>query len=285
MTRSTCTNTSNPPRWRRSSGCGSCSLDPRRALSRTPFARSSPRLVSILSLHALRRAEAADVVPLGPPDHGHRLRIPGGQSRRLVQRARPADQLVAPSSLVPDTNAHEFRPGELRSCRPEHLGRLRLLPEHTLAVSTTAYGVAERAPGPARSSRPHGRAWSSGHSAPGAGLLFSGAQLHSSIPNSSGPGPLQRGLPHGRHRRSTGRHRCSARGHPLHGHRDRDFVSVSDERPSTRRRWSKLVRPASGRRDRLVRDERANSACSCRVSRRPRRGLCRPSAKGNAEDL
>ena len=44
--------------------------------------------------HPLRPAQAADVLPCGAPYHRCRLRLPVA-SRHLVQRARPADQLVA----------------------------------------------------------------------------------------------------------------------------------------------------------------------------------------------
>ena len=65
--------------------------------------------------------------------------------------------------------------------------------------------------------------------APGSVLLFSGAQLHTSIPNTSGLAPIQRGLPDGRRlRRSGGR---GARLVDVHctGTSIRDFVSVAGE--------------------------------------------------------
>ena len=66
--------------------------------------------------------------------------------------------------------------------------------------------------------------------APGQVLLFSGAQLHTSIPNTSGGGQVQRRLPHGG-RRGPG---VDGRGAPLvdadcTGTAIRDFVSVKDE--------------------------------------------------------
>ena len=51
--------------------------------------------------------------PVGPPDHRRGLRLPLAP-RRLVQRARPADQLVAADLPGPGGQRHELRPGQLR---------------------------------------------------------------------------------------------------------------------------------------------------------------------------
>ena len=55
--------------------------------------------------------------------------------------------------------------------------------------------------------------------APGGILLFSGAQLHASIPNTSGTGAVQRRFPDRRRPRPAGRPGGAPGGRPLHGNR------------------------------------------------------------------
>ena len=96
--------------------------------------------------HALRRAEAANLVPRRPPDDGHRLRVPLAPGR-LVQRARPADQLVAPGLPGTGDQRDELRPGEFRA------GRSRTPRPTSTTTGTTPSGSARRSRWARRSRR------------------------------------------------------------------------------------------------------------------------------------
>ena len=77
---------------------------------------------------SLRPAQAADLVPGRAPHHRRGLRLPVAP-RRLVQRARPAGQLVAPHLPGAGGQRYELRPGQLRPGGAQQLGCLRLLRE------------------------------------------------------------------------------------------------------------------------------------------------------------
>ena len=66
--------------------------------------------------------------PVGHLTTGVAYRLPLA-SGHLVQRAGPADQLVAAHLPGPRRQRHGLRPGQFRPGGPEHLGHLRLLPE------------------------------------------------------------------------------------------------------------------------------------------------------------
>ena len=150
-----------------------------------PGLQDHPRGGILCGGDPLRRPQASHLLSDWAPDHGYRVRVPLA-SRRLVQRTLRNRSIGGfPIFAVREDNAMRFDPWHFDRAVPNSSGEFDYYRINRARLQTASQISEERQARPAALNfTPTADLVIA--PAPGGVMLFSGAQLHSSIPNTSG---------------------------------------------------------------------------------------------------